>query len=113
MKIDWYYHRKNCETCKKSQTFLNEHDATIHEQVEARKIKFDAAESLKLIRQAKQLWVARGQSMSSVDLKAVSDDELTALVTGRSGTLRAPAIRAGSKMFIGFNRDVFEEQLGD
>ena len=111
MKIDWYYHRKNCETCKKSQTYLNDHEAEIAEQVEARKIKFDAKQSLEMVRESKRLWVARGRSMSEVDMKSLSDEELVGLVTGRSGTLRAPAIRSGQKMFIGFHQQTFDEQL--
>ena len=37
-----------------------------------------------------------------------TDDELAALILGRSGTLRAPAFRAGRVLMVGFSADAYE-----
>jgi hypothetical protein len=39
------------------------------------------------------------------------DDEILGLIMGRSGKLRAPAIRRGSVLVVGFNPDILSEAL--
>jgi hypothetical protein len=39
----------------------------------------------------------------------VSDDSLAKVVLGRSGTLRAPAIRIGNTFLVGFHADTYQE----
>lgn len=57
----------------------------------------------------KELYVARGKKLVHFDLKKGYDaDEVASLIMGRSGNLRAPALRVGKKLIIGFN----EEALG-
>jgi arsenate reductase-like glutaredoxin family protein len=60
------------------------------------------------------LYVAKGKKTLHVDLTRArpADDELLALLLGRSGKLRAPAIRVGKRLLIGFNSDILAEQLG-
>jgi arsenate reductase-like glutaredoxin family protein len=57
--------------------------------------------------------VSRGKSARHIDLKKdrPADDELVKLVTGPTGTLRAPAILRGKTLFVGFNTDVYESNL--
>jgi arsenate reductase-like glutaredoxin family protein len=40
------------------------------------------------------------------------DDELTAMMLGPTGNLRAPTLRCGKKVVVGFNADVYGEVLG-
>ena len=59
------------------------------------------------------LYVAKGQKTIHFDLADArpSDDEILSLILGRSGTLRAPAIRKGSVMVVGFNPDILSDTL--
>jgi arsenate reductase-like glutaredoxin family protein len=59
------------------------------------------------------LHVAKGKKVLHFDLTAgrPSDDELLALLLGRSGKLRAPAIRTGSQLVIGYNPEILEKTL--
>lgn len=41
-----------------------------------------------------------------------SDDDLLAVILGRSGTLRAPTLITGKNMAVGFNADLLREALG-
>ncbi len=37
------------------------------------------------------------------------DDELLAVILGRSGTLRAPTVVSGKRLLVGFNADMYAE----
>lgn len=41
-----------------------------------------------------------------------TDDELLEHLLGRSGTLRAPTIRTGKRLLVGFNADLFTDIFG-
>lgn len=59
------------------------------------------------------LYVAKGQKVLHVDLTAErpSDDDLLGLLLGRSGKLRAPAIRTGTRFVVGYNAEILETTL--
>ena len=60
----------------------------------------------------KELYVARGKKLVHFDLKKDYDrDEVAALILGRSGTLRAPVLRVGKKLIVGFNEEALNEVL--
>jgi arsenate reductase-like glutaredoxin family protein len=87
---------------------------TIGEQGDAKKERFDREASLRLARQASEIYVAKGKSVVHLDLKESqpSDDELARLLLGPSGTLRAPAMRVGTTLLIGFEPGAYEKVLG-
>ena len=67
-----------------------------------------------MLKGVKDLYVAKGKKTLHFKLAAKdrpSDDEILELILGRSGTLRAPAIRTGSRMVVGFNPDILVETL--
>lgn len=113
LKIDWHYHRPNCITCKRALEFLDRKKAEIGEQVNAAKIKYGPSEALKIARSAKQLFIAKGKKLVHFDLQKTrpDDEELLKHLLGPSGNLRAPAIRRGDRLFIGFQPDEFAAQL--
>lgn len=61
-----------------------------------------------------ELRVARGRKVVRVLLGEgrPPDDELLALLLGRSGKLRAPALQVGTIVVVGYNRDILESALG-
>jgi arsenate reductase-like glutaredoxin family protein len=82
-------------------------------QADAKKVRFDRDAALRLVREATEIWVAKGKRVVHVDLREAlpTDDELAALVLGPSGNLRAPVVRHGSKMLIGFDPEACAEVL--
>lgn len=58
--------------------------------------------------------VAKGQKVLSYSMKggAPPDEELLKQILGRSGTLRAPSLRRGKTLLVGFNQAAYEEVLG-
>lgn len=63
---------------------------------------------------ADELYVAKGRKTVHVDLKKdrPDDEELLSLLLGRSGKLRAPTMRTGGKVIVGFNSELLETTLG-
>ncbi len=60
-----------------------------------------------------ELFVAKGKNVLHFDLEAESltDDELLDLLLGRSGKLRAPTIRSGSRLLVGYNHELLATTL--
>jgi arsenate reductase-like glutaredoxin family protein len=114
MKIDWYYHRKNCQTCARADAFLEEAEATIAEQVDARKTRLGPEEAVALAREASHVWATKGKKVIHFDMKKSppTDTELTAALIGPSGNLRAPTFRRGKQLFVGMNEEEFGKVLG-
>lgn len=57
--------------------------------------------------------MAKGKKVLYLDLTAErpSDDDLLGLLLGRSGKLRAPAIRTGTSFVVGYNAEILETTL--
>jgi arsenate reductase-like glutaredoxin family protein len=73
--------------------------------------KLGRAEAVALARQARRLIAAKGKKVTTLDLSKAppSDDVLAELMLGPTGNLRAPTIRVGDTLLIGYNDDVFAE----
>jgi arsenate reductase-like glutaredoxin family protein len=58
-----------------------------------------------------RLVVAKGKKMVDVDLKKTppSDDEIAALMLGPTGNLRAPTIKQGKTLYVGFSEEAYRE----
>lgn len=88
---------------------------SVAEIVDAKKVRFSGAEALNVVRQAEELWIAKGKNVRRVKLtkEPIEDDDLRKLILGPSGNLRAPAIRRGRRMFIGFEPTEFAKFVGE
>lgn len=80
----------------------------------ARKEPIGPDEALRMLDDVDELYVAKGQKVARIDLKDARppDEELLQMIMGRSGTLRAPAMRLGRTFVVGYNADLLEETLG-
>ena len=69
--------------------------------------------ALDLLDGVKDLYVAKGKKSLHFDLSAdrPSDDDLLGHMLGRSGKLRAPAIRSGDRFIVGYNSELLSETL--
>ena len=113
LKLDWNYHRHSCTSCARTQEFLTNHGIGTTQQVDARKQAIPPAEALALARSVDHLYVIKAQKVVHYDLKnhPPSDDELLAAIVGRSGSLRAPAVRRGRTLIVGFDADTYRDVL--
>jgi len=112
-QVDWYFHRLNCNTCKRADDFLKAEGISVAEQHNARKERIAPADVLKMARGAKHVYATRGQKVIHFDMHGAppDDDELLKHLVGPSGNLRAPALRVGDRLFIGFNSEQIADSL--
>jgi arsenate reductase-like glutaredoxin family protein len=83
--------------------------------VDAAKQKRGRAEALALAEKTDRIVVARGKKVVEFDMRKnrPDDETLLAHLLGPTGNLRAPAIRQGKTLLVGFNPDAYHEVLGD
>ena len=67
-----------------------------------------------MVKSASLLLVAKGKNVVEVDLKKdkPSDAEILKLILGPTGNLRAPTIRVGKKLVVGFNDEMYADTFG-
>jgi len=111
--IEWMYDRKQCTTCKKSRAFLEEVSCEVAESVEASKTRFSPEQALILLDGVTKLIAVRGKKVLTFDMVNDRPDDPTLLshLIGPTGNLRAPTVRVGSTMMVGFNEDAYKDLL--
>lgn len=83
------------------------------EQVDAKKERIDAEGAIKLARAATDVWAAKGKKIVHFKMsEKPTDEELVKAMVGPSGNLRAPTIRRGKKIFVGFHDEELAGFLG-
>jgi len=82
--------------------------------VNAKNTRLDGAAALELLAGIKDLYVAKGKQVIHLDLKKESPDQetLTKLMLGPTGNLRAPTVRKGKTLIVGFNPEVYQRVIG-
>lgn len=113
-KIDWLYSRKYCETCQKAAKFRDDAGTVVKEAVDGTKVKYGPDDALKLLDGVDKLIATKGPKITKFDLKKnrPTDVELLAVLIGPKGTLRAPTVRVGKTMLVGFNEETYAAVLG-
>ncbi len=96
-------------TCAKPQGFLAQQQLAPRRTEDARKVRYDAAGALALLEGVDRLVAAKGKRVVRVDLRrdAPSRDDLLALLLGPSGRLRAPTLRLGRTLIVGFDAEAY------
>ena len=68
-------------------------------------------DALSLLDGVNELYVAKGKKVTHLNLKKErpQDEELLKLMLGPTGNLRAPTLRKGKTLVIGFNEETYEK----
>lgn len=84
------------------------------ELVDARKSRMGPKEALALLEGAHELVAAKGKKVERIDLRKGKPDKatVTRLMIGPSGNLRAPTLRVGKRILVGFDEETYEKVLG-
>jgi hypothetical protein len=102
-------------SCTKSREFLESGGWTVSGTVvDASKERKGRDEALALARTAEQVVVARGKNVVVFDMKKAPPDEdaLAAALLGPTGNLKAPTLRQGNTLLVGFGPAAYERVLG-
>ncbi len=76
---------------------------------DANKQKQGRAEALALAKTASVILVAKGKKLVTFDMKndAPDDETLLAHLLGPTGNLRAPTIKKGKTLYVGFSEEAY------
>jgi arsenate reductase-like glutaredoxin family protein len=79
--------------------------------VNARKTTFKEKEALELAKQVNDIYSARGKKVVHLNMKTAEPDNatLTKLLLGPTGNLRAPTLRKGKTLVVGFDQETYEQ----
>jgi arsenate reductase-like glutaredoxin family protein len=100
-------------TCAKTQGFLARRKVVVTTQADAKKATIKGAAALGVLKDVDQLYVAKGKRVVHVDLtrEPPPRQELLALLLGPTGNLRAPTLRKGRTLIVGFDEATYERLL--
>ncbi|VTS05957.1 ArsC family (seleno)protein [Tuwongella immobilis] len=111
--IEWMYDRKQCTTCKRTRAFLESVACQVSESVESSKTRFPPEQAYALLEGITKLIATKGKKVLTFDLTAGRPDEetLKSVMIGPSGNLRAPTVKVGTTMMVGFDEAAYKELL--
>lgn len=112
--VDWMYHRKSCETCRKSDDFFSKNKVKVTDIVDA-KSAYQLKQAMEIVESVDRIFATKGTKVRFIDLKAdkPSKAEIEDLVIGPTGKLRAPTIKVGRTLVVGFNESTYNEVLSN
>lgn len=100
-------------TCKKAQEFLAQKKYETPNQVDAKKQTLGRREALELAGKVDEIIAAKGTKVVRLRMKdKPAEADLLAVMLGPTGNLRAPVIKQGRKLLVGFEAGAYGEILG-
>jgi arsenate reductase-like glutaredoxin family protein len=100
-------------SCKKAQGYLDSNAFEVAEREDAGKQRRGREEALALAKTVDQVVVGRGKKVVTFDMKndPPDDDILVAHLLGPTGNLKAPTLRLGRKLLVGFSEEAYKQIL--
>jgi len=89
---------------------LDDHKVEAKEIVSASK-KLGAKDAAALAKAANRVIVAKGAKVAELEPGKVAGKEIVDAMLGPTGNLRAPCIRVGKTLLVGFNADAYRDVL--
>jgi arsenate reductase-like glutaredoxin family protein len=102
-------------SCKRAQGFLDANAGAVGETVDSSKHKIGRAEALKLLAEITLLVAMRGKNVVTFDMMKdrPNDETLLSHMMGPTGNLRAPTLRVGNTLIVGYNEEAYRKLLGN
>ena len=96
-------------TCARTQEFLAKNDVTTAAQVDAKKATMGDDAALALAETVDEIYTIKGKKIVHLDLKKSRPEraELLQYLLGPTGNLRAPTVRKGRTLIVGFEEETF------
>jgi arsenate reductase-like glutaredoxin family protein len=83
------------------------------DHADAKKVQRGRADALRLAKAADKVVVSKGKKIVTFDMKADPPDDETLLghLLGPTGNLRAPTLRTGKTLLVGFNDEAYKQRF--
>jgi arsenate reductase-like glutaredoxin family protein len=77
-------------------------------------VRHGRADAIALARSARTVLAARGRNVVRFDManNPPDDDTLAAHILGPTGNLKAPTLRVGDTLLVGFSEEAYRQLLG-
>ena len=96
-------------SCAKASKFMDARKIRAQEVVPASR-NLAREQAAELVRQASRIIVAKGGKVTEFP-GGRATEEIVAALLGPTGNLRAPTIRVGTTLLVGFNEETYREVL--
>jgi len=73
--------------------------------------KLQESDSRDLLSKATKLIAMKGKKVTEFNVAKEVPEEAVAAMLGPTGNLRSPTIKAGKKLIVGFNQEIFEREF--
>ncbi len=84
---------------------------TVKESVSAnKKLQADSAEEI--ARDSSKMIVMKGKKITEFKVGADTTEEAVTAMLGNTGNMRAPLLRVGKLVLVGFNEEIYSQHLG-
>lgn len=86
----------------------------VAEQADAKKAPIKGEAALALLRDVDEIYAVKGQKVQHLDVRRGKPDRAArlGLLLGPTGNLRAPTLRRGRTLIVGFHEDTYRRLLG-
>ena len=88
---------------------LNRNSIACETVADARKASLAEEEAWQVLAAAREIIVAKGKKRLVFDPRRDSRETILKETLGRSGTLRAPTLRIGDRLLVGFNDELYAQ----
>ncbi len=85
---------------------------SIAEVVDARKNVLKEDDAWQIFQKAEKVYVGRGKKTVEFSPESDSRTDLLKVSLGRTGNLRAPTVRVGKTVYVGYNETMYKELAG-
>ena len=101
-------------TCGRTQEYLATAGHDAKEEINARNETLKEKDALALARTVNDIYAAKGKKVVHLNMKRDKPDAaaLRKVLLGPTGNLRAPALRKGKTLVIGFNEETYRQVFG-
>lgn len=91
---------------------LEQQQIPMEKTVDARKEVLAGEDAWQLLSSAREIFVAKGKKVLTFDPKVDAKDAILAAALGRTGNLRAPTLRIGDRLLVGFGEGLYSTFTG-
>lgn len=96
-------------SCTKAQKYFEDKKIEVDEIVDARKEKIDHNQAWEMIQGQAKVLIGKGKKVLDFQPDGDNREQILKAAMGRSGNLRAPTLKTGGKLLIGYNEEIYSQ----
>lgn len=98
-------------SCKKAGQAFSDHNSELQIEIDAKKETIKGEDGWQLVASADAVIIASGKKILEFTPNSENKEMIMKKMLGRTGNLRAPAVRKGNTFYIGFNVQMYSSDV--